>query len=59
MLPISVENADWLLDLFRDCKVQFGLNQICTVPMSGTGNTYPLHSTIAGVEYQRSELKDF
>ena len=59
MLTILVENANRLMDLFKDRKVQFGLDPICTVPTSGTGNTYPMPHTIAGVEYQRSDLKDF
>ena len=51
LLHILVQNADKLMDLFKDRKVQFGLDSICTVPTSGTGNTYPYSCTIAGVEY--------
>ena len=58
LLPISVENADRLMDLFKDRKTQFGLDSICTVPTSGTGNSYPRPRTIAGVDYQNTDLKD-
>ena len=58
LLPISVENADRLMDLFKDRKVQFGLDLICTVPTSGTGNAYPSPRTIAGAEYQNTDLKE-
>ena len=46
------------MDLFKDRKVQFGLDSICTVPTSGTGNTYPYPRTITGVEYQYTDLLD-
>ena len=48
-LHTSVKNANKLMDLFNNHKVQFGVNPICTAPMSGTGNTYPTSHTIAGV----------
>jgi len=58
LLSVSVENADRLMDLLKDRKTQFGLDPICTVPTSGTGNTYPTSRTIAGVEYHKSDLQD-
>ena len=58
LLPILVENTDRLMDIFKDRKAQFGLDPICTVPTSGTGNTYPTFRTIGGAKYQKSNLKD-
>ena len=48
LLPISVENTDRLMDLFRVRKIHFRLDPICTVPTSGTRNTYPSSRTITG-----------
>ena len=59
LVPISVENADKFMDLLKDRLVMFGLDYICTVPTSGTGNTYPSSRIIAGVEHYQSDLGDF
>ena len=47
------------MDLLKDRLVMFGLDYICTVPTSGTGNTYPSSRMIAGVEHYQSDLGDF
>ena len=37
-MAITMANAEWILDLFKDWSTQYGLDHITKVPTSGTGS---------------------
>ena len=55
----TVEHADKILDLLKNCSVQFGLDNIMNIPTSGTGSVHATPQTIVGMDHWNADLRDY
>ena len=58
ILAVSVDNADPLMDLFKDRQMQFGLDPILSVPTGGDGAYAAAPCTLAGDDFWDATLTD-
>ena len=59
LIAVTVENADNLMDLFKDHTVQFFLNSITKIPNAGTGAVGTAAQTIVGVKHWNANLRNY
>ena len=50
-ISATINHADNILDLFKDCSVQFGLDNIMNIPTSGTGAVDAAQRTVVGLDH--------
>ena len=55
-ISATVYHADKILELFKDCSVQFGLDNIMNIPTSGTGAVHATPRTIVGVYHWNADV---
>ena len=55
----TVEHADKILDLLKNCSVQFGLDNIMNIPTSGTGSVHATPQTIVGVDHWNADVRNY
>ena len=59
LTEVTVENADKLMDLFKNCIIQFGLNSIMNTPTTGTGPVKTVERTIVSADHWNKNLSDY
>ena len=59
LTAVTVENADKLMDLFKNCIIQFGLKSIMKTPTTGTGPVKTVERTIVGADRWSKNLSDY
>eukprot|EP00957_Ditylum_brightwellii_P031289 2371665-Ditylum_brightwellii.AAC.1 len=58
-LTCTTDLANQLMDLFRDCQTQFGLDILLRIPMKGKGKIEVNPCTLAGVKHWDADLQEF
>ena len=56
LIVVTVENAEKLMDLFKDHKAQFGLNSIMQIPTMGTVAVETATQTIINIDQWNANL---
>ena len=56
-ISTTVEHANNILDIFKDRSVQFGLENIMTIPTSGTESVNIDPQNIIGLDYYNADMK--
>ena len=57
--PSDLVDADKLMDLFKDCNVQFVLDRIIDILTTGTGVVRTAARTIFGINHWNANLSDY
>ena len=58
LIAVNVDNADTIMDLFKDRRTQFGFDVIMNVPTSGSGAYDASPRSIAGTDFWNADLSD-
>ena len=58
-ISATVDHANKILDLFKDCSVQFGLDNIMNIPISGTGAVHATPLNIVGLYHWNLDVRDY
>ena len=58
-ISATIKHTDKILDLFKDCSVQFRLDNTMNTPTSRTGAVHTNPRTILGVYHWNADVRDY
>ena len=55
----TAKHSDKIMDLFNDCSVKIGLDNIMDIPTSGTVEVHATPWTIIAVDHWNTDMRDY